>query len=62
MDKYSNSNIPSATGPSNFTDAVIVDKDTELMNLLRNCEQASRPICFETIDVILRNKDADKIV
>ena len=41
---------------------VPVDKDTELMNLLRKCEEAARPICFETIDVILRNKDADKIV
>jgi len=26
------------------------------------CEQSARPICFETIDVILCNKDADKMV
>ena len=32
------------------------------MRLLRKCEESARPICFETVDVILRNKDADKIV
>ena len=62
-DRYNNSNIPNALAPENFSSAAVaVDKDSELMNLLRNCEEASRPICFETIDVILRNKDADKIV
>ena len=64
-DRYNNSNIPpNALAPENFSNAaaVAVDKDTELMNLLKNCEEASRPICFETIDVILRNKDADKMV
>ena len=29
---------------------------------LERCEKAARPICFETIDVILRNKDADRLV
>ena len=38
------------------------ERDAILIDLLRNCEEASRSICFETIDVILRNKDADKIV
>ena len=33
-----------------------------MLGLLRKCESAARPICFETIDVILRNKDADKMV
>ena len=64
-DRYNNSNIPNSTTlvPENFSNAVMaVDKDTELLNLLKDCEEASRPICFETIDVILRNKDADKIV
>lgn len=62
-DRYNNSNIANALAPENFSNAAVaVDKDTELMNLLRNCEEASRPICFETIDVILRNKDADKLV
>ena len=41
---------------------MVVDREEELMCLLRNCEEAARPICFETVDVILRNKDADKIV
>jgi len=36
--------------------------DSLLLSLLKKCESASRPICFETIDVILRNKDADKMV
>ena len=63
LDKYNNSNIINALGgPDNFTIATVVDKDSELMNLLKNCDETSRPICFETIDVILRNKDADKIV
>ena len=63
LDKYNNSNIINAIGaPDNFTIATVVDKDSELMNLLKNCDETSRPICFETIDVILRNKDADKIV
>ena len=30
--------------------------------LLRNVEKASRPITFETIDLIIKNKEADKIV
>ena len=30
--------------------------------MLRNVERASRPITFETIDLILKNKEADKIV
>ena len=38
------------------------DREGELMRLLRKCEESARPICFETVDVILRNKDADKIV
>ena len=33
-----------------------------MLELLKKVESASRPICFETIDVILKNKDADKIV
>jgi len=37
-------------------------KETVLLQLLIKCESTSRPICFETIDVILRNKDADKMV
>ena len=70
-DRYTHSNkLQSASDnnciTSNLTTkgatASAMDKDTELMNLLRKCEEASRPICFETIDVILRNKDADKIV
>ena len=38
------------------------DKETILLELLKQCEVAARPICFETIDVILRNKDADRVV
>ena len=33
-----------------------------MLNLLVRVETAARPICFETIDVILRNKDADRVV
>ena len=33
-----------------------------LLSLLKKCETTARPICFETIDVILRNKDADRMV
>ena len=39
-----------------------MEADEALLNLLRKCESTSRPICFETIDVILCNKDADKMV
>ena len=69
-DRYTHSNklptsqsgVPGDSCTSNLITRAAVDKDTELMNLLRKCEETSRPICFETIDVILRNKDADKIV
>ena len=38
-DRYNNSNIANALAPENFSNAAVaVDKDTELMNLLRNCE------------------------
>ena len=37
-------------------------QDDKLAQLLRNVERASRPITFETIDLILKNKEADKIV
>lgn len=45
-----------------MADVPKMEADQVLLNLLRKCESASRPICFETIDVILRNKDADKQV
>lgn len=32
------------------------------MTLLKKCEVAARPISFETIDVVLQNALADKIV
>lgn len=33
-----------------------------LLTLLKKCESTAQPICFEIIDVILNNKDADKMV
>ena len=33
-----------------------------MFDLLKEVEEASRPICFETIDLILRNKDAEKMI
>ena len=33
-----------------------------LLTLLKKCELAARPIKFETIDVILRNKDAENLI
>ena len=38
------------------------ESNAALIDLLKKCEEAARPICFETIDVILRNKDADKMI
>ena len=42
--------------------AGIQPKEAALLHLLQKSELASRPICFETIDVITGNRDAEKIV
>ena len=36
--------------------------EIDLITLLKKCEVASRPISFETIDLVQQNPHADKVV
>jgi hypothetical protein len=52
---------PVSAGQS--TSAKKVDqREEKMLFLLQEIEDASRPITFETLDLILTNSDADKIV
>ena len=56
--KATNSKLNTALPQSNHQS----DIDDRLAFILQKLEVASRPITFETIDFILKNKEADKLM
>ena len=66
LDKYTESVDESANKQSlaaaKLKEQMIERNEIDLINLLKNCEAAARPISFETIDLVQQNARAEEIV